>query len=111
MSNNEIVQLFDDLYNRLKMQSGGAIRSRWFHTEEACPGCEKKLTNMKYEGKNAISLNTFIFREQGVLIGYLLCGKCAKQLFKKGEAPGKHLPLHDAIEKTLKSSYLKKSGH
>lgn len=66
---------------------------------------------MKYEGKNAISLNTFIFREHGVLIGYLLCGKCAKQLFKKDEDPLKHLPLHDAIEKTLKASYLRKSGH
>lgn len=111
MSNNEIVALFDDLYHRLKMQSGGVIRSRWFHTEADCPGCGKKLTNMKYEGKNAISLNTFIFREHGVLIGYLLCGKCAKQLFKKDEDPLKHLPLHDAIEKTLKASYLRKSGH
>ncbi len=66
---------------------------------------------MRYEGKNAVSLNTYIFREHAVLIGYLLCGKCAKQLFKKGEDAGKHLPLHDAIEKTLKASYLKKSGH
>jgi hypothetical protein len=111
MSNNEIISFFEDLYHRLKMQSGGLIRSRWFHTEEDCPGCGKKLTTMKVKGKNALSLNTFIFREHGVLIGYLLCGKCAKEVHKKENAGIDKLPIHDAIEKTLKTSYLKKSGH
>ena len=66
---------------------------------------------MKFKGKRALSLNTFIFREHGVLIGYMLCGNCAKQLFVKETEHIGHLPIHDAIEKTLKESYLRKSGH
>lgn len=111
MSNNEIFAILDQLFYQSKLQFGDAVRSRWFYTEDACPGCGKKISTMKYKGKDTVSINTFIFREHGVLIGYLLCGKCAKQIFKNGDHATGRLPLHDAIEKTLKHSYLKKSGH
>ena len=111
MSNNEILEQLDWLFQQSKMRFGDAVKSRWMHTEDNCPGCDKKISAMKFKGKKALSLNTFIYRERGVLIGYLLCGNCANQIFKDGADNIKHLPLHDVIEKTLISSYLRKSGH
>ncbi|MBX3290757.1 MAG: hypothetical protein KF855_15690 [Acidobacteria bacterium] len=111
MSNNEIFEQLDWLFYQSQMQFGSLVKSRWMHTEENCPGCGKKLTLTKFKGKKALSLNTFIYRERGVLIGYLLCGGCAKQIFSKDTQHVGKLPLHDQIEKTLIESYLRKSGH
>ncbi|MBX3243539.1 MAG: hypothetical protein KF685_03610 [Acidobacteria bacterium] len=111
MSNNEIFEQLDWLFYQSQMQFGSVVKSKWLHTDENCPGCGKKLTMTKFKGKKALSLNTFIYRERGVLIGYLLCGGCVKQIFKKDTEHLGKLPLHDQIEKTLIESYLRKSGH
>lgn len=111
MSNKEIFEQLEWLFQQSKRQFGSVVKSRWMHTEDGCPGCGKKITTMKFKGKNTLSLNTFIYREHGVLIGYLLCGKCAKEIFKNGAENNVKTPIHDQIEITLKESYLRKSGH
>jgi len=58
-----------------------------------------------------LSMNAFIFRERGVLIGYLLCSRCAKYIFRESKRnPFKQTPLHAEIEKNLKEAYLKYLG-
>jgi hypothetical protein len=114
MSKNEIFDLLDQLFRQAQMQFGSAVKSRWLHTEDGCPGCGRKIDGMKYKGKDALSLNAFIFREHGVLIGYLLCGKCARKIFRVAEKNPLNqgpTPLHIEIEKTLKQGFLKHLGH
>ena len=65
MSSNEITELLDDLYFRLKMQLGDVVKSRWVYGGDGCPGCGLKISTMKFKKKNALSVNTFIFGEHG----------------------------------------------
>ena len=112
MSNKEISESLDLLFRQAQMQFGSAIKSRWFHDRDGCPGCGREVKGMKFKGKNALSLNAFIFREHGVLIAYLLCGKCARHIFKEAEKnPLVQTGLHGEIEKTLKQAFLKHLGH
>ncbi len=109
MSNKEISELLEQLSVQAQIQFGSAVKSRWMHDGDGCPGCGRKIDGMKYKGKDALSMNAFIFREHGVLIAYLLCGKCAGKIFKEGGFT--ELPLHSVIEKNLKNAYLKRLGH
>lgn len=112
MSKNEIREMLDQLFNQARMQFGSAIKSRWMHDGDGCPGCGGKISTMKFKKQDALSLNAFIFREHGVLIAYLLCGKCAKYIFKQSETnPYSKTDLHTEIEKNLKSAFLNHLGH
>jgi hypothetical protein len=112
MSSKEISNLLEQLFRQAQMQFGSAIKSKWFHDGDGCPGCGKEIDATKFKGKDTLSLNAFIFREHGVLIAYLLCGKCAKYIFKKAKKnPYSQTPLHGEIEKNLKQAFLKHSGH
>jgi hypothetical protein len=112
MSNNPIDELMDAMFRAAMMQHGPAVRGMWLHKEKDCPGCSGKMKPAKSKGKDLLSLNTFFYREHGVIIAYMLCGKCAKQAIKLSEAthPGT-TPLHQEIEKNLKNTFLKKTGH
>lgn len=106
--------MLDMLYRQTKMQFGDAVKSRWFYDGDGCPGCGKAISAMKYKQQKALSLNAFMYREHGVLIAYLLCGKCAHFIFQDAEKnPGslKETPVHDKIEKTLKAAYVRLLGH
>lgn len=107
MSKKDISNLLDQLYRQAQMQFGSAVRSRWLHDDDGCPGCGREIDGMKFKGKNALSLNAFIFREHGVLIAYLLCGKCARQIHRAATT----IPLHTEIEKNLKQAFVKHLGH
>lgn len=113
MPDNEVLELLEQMYRIAKMQFGNAIKSRWLYDRDGCPGCGKEVKTMTFKKKkNTLSLNTFIFREQGVLIAYLLCGRCAKYIFSESEKnPYTTTPLHYEIEKNLKSGYLRHTGH
>ncbi len=112
MSNNEISDLLEQLYRQAQLQFGSAVKARWMHDGDGCPGCGREIDAMKYKKKRAMSLNAFIFREHGVLIAYLLCGKCAKHIFKESETnPLRQTDLHNTIEKTLKHAFVKHLGH
>ncbi len=107
MKKNEISELMDQLYLQAKIRFGSVMKGATFHDRDECPGCGGKITAGKHKGKETLSLNTFIFREHGVLIGYLLCGKCGKKVIKATS----DTPLHAEIEKNLKKAYLSHLGH
>ena len=110
--NEEMFELFDQLFAQAKKQFGNAIKGRWFYDRDNCPGCSRKIKEMKWKAQQALSLNAFIYREHGVLIAYLLCGKCAKQIFKHSEIdPISPTALHAEIEKNLKNAFVKHLGH
>ena len=112
MPNKEISDLLEQLFRQAQMQFGAAVKSRWYHDGDGCPGCGREVKGMKFKGKNALSLNAFIFRDHGVLIAYMLCGKCAKYIFRESEKnPYSQTALHNEIEKNLKQVYLKHLGH
>jgi len=52
-------------------------------------------------------------REHGVLISYLLCGKCARHIFPESEKNpyDGQTALHTEIEKNLKKAFLNYLGH
>lgn len=112
MANKEISNLLDQLFRQAQMQFGSAVKSRWLHDGDGCPGCGREIGIVKFKKKKALSLNAFIYREHGVLIAYLLCSKCANQIFKESEKnPFGQTALHTEIEKNLKQAFVKHLGH
>lgn len=112
MSDKEVGDLLEQLFRQAQRQFGDSIRGRWLHDGDGCPGCGREIDAMKFKGRDTLSINAFIFREHGVLIAYLLCGKCAKYIHKKAKkdqyAP---TPLHAKIEMNLKQAFVKHLGH
>ncbi len=95
-----------EMYSRAKAQWGNAIKAHWFYADETCPGCQRPIDTLKHRGRDALSLNAFIYRERGVLIGYLLCKRCAKHIFDAAKQhPYQQTPLHTTIEQNLIAAY------
>jgi hypothetical protein len=112
MPKNEINELLEQLFRQAQMQFGNAIKSRWFYDRDGCPGCGNEINLVKWKKKKALSLNAFIYREHGVLIGYLLCGKCANYIFQESKTnPYGQTDLHTEIEKNLKQAFVRHLGH
>lgn len=90
-----------------RKQFGNAIKGFWFYDGDACPGCGFPIDTFQYQGQDGLSINTFIYRPTGMLIGYLLCSLCARQIFEAVERnPGiQTTPLHDVIERNLITAY------
>ena len=106
MNNEYPNQLLAQMFQQARTQFGDAVKSHWFNGSEICPGCGDEVDAMKFEGKDALSLNAFIYRERGVLIGYLLCGRCAEKIMKDAKRnPYKETALHARIEKNLIEAY------
>jgi len=101
---NIVTGLLGELYTRAKAQFGDAVQSFWFYDGDRCPACTTRpIGVINYKGKEALSLNAFIYRERGVLIGYLLCSLCAQRIFATSK---KHQTrLHDNIEQSLIRAY------
>jgi hypothetical protein len=98
--------LLAQMFQQAQAQFGDAVKSHWFNSSDFCPGCGMEVDAMKYKGKDALSLNAFIYRERGVLIGYLLCGRCAGKIMRDAEKnPYKETALHAKIEKNLIEAY------
>ena len=102
-------ELLGRMFAQAKAQFGNAVKSFWFHDGDLCPGCmTRPIGAMKRRGKDALSLNAFIYRQRGVLIGYFLCEACAKFIFKEAQKnPYKQTPLHSDIERNLVAAYHK----
>ncbi len=112
MKDLEIQELLDQLFRQAQKQLGSVVKERWFHDGEGCPGCGKEITVTKYKKKDALSINAFIYRDHGVLIAYVLCGKCAGHILRESKKkPFGKLPIHDEIEKNLKHAFVKNLGH
>lgn len=112
MKKHPLFDVLDQLYRQAQMQYGNVIKGKWLHDGNGCPGCGKEITETKWKKKKALSLNAFIYREHGVLIGYMLCGKCAHHIHSEAQKGGyAKLAIHDEIEKNLKSAFVKHLGH
>jgi hypothetical protein len=95
------------MFAQARAQFGSAIKGYWFYEPDPCPGCGQAVDAVKVKGQDALSLNGFIYRERGILIGYVLCGRCAKQIFQAAKVnPGKQIALHTTIETNLIKAYL-----
>ena len=106
----EADKLLNTIFTQARAQFGDAIKSYWFYAEEFCPGClVRPIGAIKMKGENAVSMNAFIYRPRGVLIGYFLCEVCANYIFNAVEKNPeiKTTPLHVDIEQNLIAAYQK----
>lgn len=98
--------MMEQLYAQSKARFGSAIKGRWLYDGDTCPGCQREIDTVKIKGQEALSLNAFIYRPRGILIGYLLCGRCAKEIFQAAKKnPYTQIPLHAKIEESLVAAY------
>lgn len=102
-------EILNKLFMQAKAQFGDAIKSFWFYNGDLCPACtQRPIGVVKYKGKDALAINAFVYRERGVLIGYFLCGTCAKYIFKEAQKnPYHQTPIHADIERNLITAYRK----
>ncbi len=99
-------ELLAQMFLQARTQFGSAAKAFWFYGGDSCPGCRRKVDVLKVKGKDAISLNGFMYRKHGVLIGYVLCSRCAKAIFRDAKRnPGQETVRHMAIELSLINGY------
>lgn len=108
MNNEYANDLLAQMFKQAKAQFGNAIKSYWFNDSDACPGYDRKIDTLKVKGQDAMSLNAFIYRERGVLIGCFLCSRCARKIFRDAKRnPFQQTSLHAAIDANLIKAYQK----
>jgi hypothetical protein len=102
-------EVLKGLLKQAQTQFGKAVKGFWFYDGELCPGClQSEINTVDFKGEEALSLNAFIYRERGILIGYFLCRFCAAYIFEQTDKhPGVDTPLHRKIEKNLIAAYHK----
>ena len=106
--NENVDDILAFMFLQAQKQFGKAVKSYWFHEENNCPSCGRTIDSWRHKKRQAISLNAYIFRKRGVLIGYFLCSKCARQIHREAKInPGIQTARHAAIEKNLETAYLK----
>ena len=108
-SKTEADKILEMMFNQGKAQFGNAMKSFWLYDGDLCPGClARTIDTMKIKGKDALSINGFMYRLHGVLIGYFLCETCASYIFKEAaKNPYKQTHLHTDIERNLAEAYHK----
>jgi hypothetical protein len=106
-SREVLEKLLEGIFEQGQKQFGPFLTTHWLYNGETCPGCNAAVNLMKYKGKKAASLNVFIYRRRGVLIGYMLCRQCAQYIFQASkENPNiRTTPLHPTIEQNLSDAY------
>ncbi len=108
MNDKHANDLLAQMFRQAKTQFGNAVKTHWFNDNDACPGCGREIDVVKVKGRDSLSLNAFIYRERGVLIGYLLCSRCAKKIFRAAKQnPYQQIALHATIEANLIKAYQK----
>ncbi|MEW5828750.1 MAG: hypothetical protein AB1846_07655 [Chloroflexota bacterium] len=95
------------MYAQGKAQFGNAMKGFWLHDGDLCPACLQNTIGMvNFKGKEALSINGFIYRERGILIGYFLCEICTLFIHEQAQKhPYQETPLHKKIETNLKEAY------
>jgi hypothetical protein len=102
----QVDQAMIEMFAQMHAQFGKAVKGYWFYESEKCPGCGRRVGAMQYKGQEAVSLNAFIYRKRGILIGYRLCSRCANEIHHAAQKqPGVQIARHDIIEKTLSAAY------
>ena len=106
MNDNYLNSALAQMLQQAQAQFGDAVKAHWFYESETCPSCGREIDTMTYKGENALSLNAFIYHERGVLIGYLLCGRCAGKIMTDAKKnPYQQTALHTKIEENLTEAY------
>ena len=106
MSNKETYVA--NVLEMMKAHFGNAVKSYWVYDDDLCPGClTHPIDVMIYEGQRAVSINGFMYRAKGVLIGYPLCELCAKEVLAnaKNDPKNDKTSRHQFIEKNLIAAY------
>ncbi len=102
----QVDQVLIQMFAQAHAQFGKVMKGYWFYEPDTCPGCGRRVDAMQYKGKEALSVNAFIYRKRGILIGYLLCNHCANEIHRSAEKrPGVQIARHDIIEETLSAAY------
>jgi len=100
--NPEITGAVYELFTNAEKLYGDAIEKYWFYESETCPACSRKIDTLQFGKKAAISLNAFMYRDMDALIAYLLCGRCATEIFRKSK---KSKSIYITLEDNLKNAY------
>lgn len=104
---DDIDAVLQQFFMQAHAQFGDAIKGYWFNESGQCPACLRAVEKFKMKGKDMMSLNAYIFRRKGILIGYFLCGHCAKRIFNDAQRnPGQQTAVHGRIEANLEKAYL-----
>jgi len=81
-----------------------SFRTYWLYEGEWCPCCGRRKVEMWATGRQSpLSLNTFLYNEMDVLIGYLLCSVCAMDLLETSKK--RQTLMHQQIERCLRAAY------
>ena len=95
------------MYEQGKAQFGSAMKGFWVYGGDLCPACmQQSAGEVNFKGEKALSINGFMYRERGILIGYFLCEICSLFIHENAQKhPHQETPLHTKIEKNLKEAY------
>ena len=104
--------IINKMFRQARAQFGSAVKSSWLYDGGLCPGCARNLVGaLKRKGEKTLSVNAFIYRERGVLIGYFQCETCASYIFEEAQKnPYHETPLHANIERNLIAAYQEHSA-
>ena len=100
--NPEIISAVYALFDNAKRMYGAVVENYWFYDSENCPACSRKIDTLQLGEKSAISLNSFTYRDLNTLIAYFLCGRCAKEIFRKSK---QSKIIYPKLEENLKKAY------
>lgn len=95
----------------MQAQFGDAVKAFWFYQGDRCPCCGElnPISELSNRGEPSVSLNGFMYRARGVLIGYVLCMACALAVMEKCQEKEAQLTgttsLHHNIEQNLIRAY------
>ena len=77
MNNEYADKLLGQMFQQAKAQFGSAVKAFWFYDGDPCPGCGSEIDAMEFKGKEALSLNAFIYREPAILNMSYLWEQCS----------------------------------
>lgn len=99
-----IAAQFEALVAMNRAQYGHLFQTHWMYNDEWCPCCARRKIEVWNRSVNpTLSLNTFLYNEEHVLIGYRLCRVCALDLVQTSKRR-KGL-MHQRIERCLTAAY------
>ena len=74
-------EFVESITKTMQAHYGSAAKTYWVYFDDLCPCCQvHKIDEFILKGERAVSINGFMYREKSVLIGYFLCGECAKKI-------------------------------
>jgi hypothetical protein len=95
---------FEEMVAWHKTRYGHLFATSWMYRDAWCPCCGKRRVAIwETQGQYMASLNGFIYNEQRVLIGYLLCQACALALLETSKQ--RQVVMHQRIEGCLIAAY------